>query len=402
MTEREWRRNRIVVLMTVALVFGGFTMVISFLPFYLQELGVDKLSLNAGYSGALISISPLLAAVTGPWWGRLADRHGLKPMALRAVLAFVVSWITFGLATRVYHLAIARAIGGIFGGFNALSIPLATVGCPPDKMGSTIGAIQSTRTASIALGPLVGGFLADWMGPRNTAFLASALYFVSFLLLLFFYRDVPLEQQKLASESRLKMRELFARWEMVPLFAMLFLASFMERGLGPIVPLLVLDFGTSPSRAAPISGAVLSAAALASALSAWWTGKLTARHSPIALLRLMTGASAVAAIPLVFASTVPELAIYRFVLGLMAGGILTVTFLLGSFCIPPKSRGMGMGILTSAVLLGNALGPLLVGFMAALGLRLALSVGAALFSVMFWISWRAMTPIAAAQETASS
>ena len=56
MTEREWRRNRVIILITVALIFGGFTMVISFLPFYLQEIGVDKVSVIAGYAGALPAV----------------------------------------------------------------------------------------------------------------------------------------------------------------------------------------------------------------------------------------------------------------------------------------------------------------------------------------------------------
>ena len=126
MTERDWRHNQIIVLLTVVLVFGGFTMVIAFLPFYLQELGVDNIALNATYSGLLISIAPLLAAFTGPYWGRLADRRGLRCAAMAATLSFTVSWLIFGLAANVFHLFIARALGGLFGGFNALTIPLAT------------------------------------------------------------------------------------------------------------------------------------------------------------------------------------------------------------------------------------------------------------------------------------
>ena len=50
MTEKEWRHNRLVVLVTVVLAFSGFTMVVSFLPLYLQQLGVEDVALNALYS----------------------------------------------------------------------------------------------------------------------------------------------------------------------------------------------------------------------------------------------------------------------------------------------------------------------------------------------------------------
>lgn len=392
MTEKEWRHNRVVVLITVVLVFGGFTMVVAFVPFYLQELGITNVALNATYSGALISISPLLAALLGPTWGRLADRRGLKPMALRAMLAFTISWIIFGMATHVYHLVIARILGGIFGGFNALSIPLATLGCPPEKQGRTIGAVQSTRTASIALGPLAGGFLADWVGIRNTAFIASSLYLLAFVVILLYYRESPQESRREDAAPPLRIADMLTRWELLPLSVTLFLASFMDRGFGPVIPLMVLELGAAPSQAAPIAGAVISGAALASTLSAWWVGRLSSKRHPVRLLRIMTVGSTLVSIPLAFCSSNMELAVYRFLLGLMAGGIFTVAYLLGNVWIPSGSQATGMGMLTSAVLLGNALGPLCVGFLASLGLRVALGVSVFVFAALAWVAWRQISP----------
>ena len=78
--EAIWYQNRLVVLFGAVLVFGGFTMVMSFLPLYLYELGITEIAHNALWSGILIGITPLMASVLGPLWGSLADRYGLKPM----------------------------------------------------------------------------------------------------------------------------------------------------------------------------------------------------------------------------------------------------------------------------------------------------------------------------------
>ena len=401
MTEKDWRHNQVVVLTTVVLVFGSFTMVVAFVPYYLRDLGVTHIATNAAYSGMLISISPLLAALVGPWWGKLADRSGLKPMAQRAMFAFTISWLIFGLATRVVHLAIARVIGGVFGGFNALTIPLATLGCPREKIGKAIGLVQSTRTASLALGPLVGGLLATWVGPRYTAFFASGLYLLAFLLVRYSYREFPESAAATVGAQRLNISELLTNRELIPLSLILFLTSFMERGFGPIIPLMVLELGASPAQAASVAGSVFSAAALAATLSAWYVGRLSTRWNPARLLRYMAAASTLAAAPLAFSASNLQLGAYRCLLGLMAGGIFTVAFLLGNESIPAHSRATGMGVLTSAVLLGNALGPLVVGALASFGLRTALGVSVLAYAILGWISWQHV-PIRTESAVASS
>ena len=388
MTEKDWKHNRIIVLLTVILVFGGFTMVIAFLPFYLQELGVTNVALNATYSGLLISIAPLLAAFTGPYWGRLADRHGLRWAAMGATLSFTVSWLIFGLATNVLHLVIARALGGLFGGFNALTIPLATLGCPRDKIARTIGLVQSIRTASLAMGPLAGGLLADWIGIRNTAYVAGALYLLAFILMWRLFRESAPERLPGSSPDAIRIGDILSNPGLFPLFMVLFLSNFIERGFGPVIPLLVLELGAAPDNAAPITGAIVSAAAIASTIASWAVGRLASRRDPACLLRLMVLSSLAASVPLIFCSSYMTMAAYRGVLGFTAGGISTVAYLLANDLIPTGSRATGMGTLTSGMLLGNALGPLLMGSLGSFGLRTPLGCVAAGYLVLLWISCR--------------
>lgn len=175
--EEIWLHNRRVVLFGAVLVFGGFTLVMSFLPLYLRELGITDVARNALWSGVLIAITPLMASVMGPLWGSLADRYGLKPMVLRATVGVAVSWVVFATATQIWHLAAARVISGLFGGYNALLIPLISVECPRDKLNQAVGSVTSARIASLALGPLVGGLLASWVGVRSTAIFTAVFGF---------------------------------------------------------------------------------------------------------------------------------------------------------------------------------------------------------------------------------
>src|SRR5262245_40217706 len=72
-----WRRNQIAVTTAAAMIFLGFTLVTPFLPFYIESIGVRGEARIALWSGLLLSVSPLLAAILGPLWGRLADRLGM-------------------------------------------------------------------------------------------------------------------------------------------------------------------------------------------------------------------------------------------------------------------------------------------------------------------------------------
>jgi len=73
-----WKRNEIAVNIAAGLVFFGFTLVMPFLPLYVEELGVKGVGKIALWSGILLSVPPLLRRLLGPFWGRVADRYGMS------------------------------------------------------------------------------------------------------------------------------------------------------------------------------------------------------------------------------------------------------------------------------------------------------------------------------------
>ena len=385
--EEIWLQNRRVVLFGAVLVFGGFTLVMSFLPLYLRELGITDVARNALWSGVLIAITPLMASVMGPLWGSLADRYGLKPMVMRATVGVAISWVVFATATEIWHLAAARVISGLFGGYNALLIPLISVQCPRERLNQAVGSVTSARIASLALGPLVGGLLADWVGVRSTATFTAFFGFLSVILFLFFYRVPSEKTTQGAVPAPLKLTDLLKETYLFPLFALLFLVNFFDRGITPIIPLMVLQLGTPLSEAAGTTGIILFGGALASTVSSWWVGRQAARWHLIWLLRIMAAASTLICVPLIFSSSNLELGLYRSLLGLSAGGVLTAVYLMGTRWIPSHSRASGMAILTSGTLLGNALGPITMGLLASFGLRVALSVGILTFLLLLWVAF---------------
>ena len=189
-----WKRNQLAVTVSAAFIFSGFTLIMPFVPMYVQMLGVRSQAAAAIWAGIALGISPLVASLAAPVWGRLADRYGLKIMAIRITFALFAIWALTAFAQNVYHLLILRFFLGLLGGFNAFSISLATQLSPQERVGRVIGTLQAVQISSTAVGPFVGGILAGWIGIRHTFLVTSFLCLLSLLLFVFLYQDKDASQ----------------------------------------------------------------------------------------------------------------------------------------------------------------------------------------------------------------
>lgn len=95
---------------------ASYTMLIPFLPLYLLDLGTPAEAVTI-WSGAVFSITFLIAAVMAPVWGKFADEYGKKRMAVRAAIGLTVAYFLGGLVTSPWELLGVRAVQGFANGF---------------------------------------------------------------------------------------------------------------------------------------------------------------------------------------------------------------------------------------------------------------------------------------------
>ena len=72
---RGWQRNLYVIWVAELVAIAGFTVVIPFLPYYVQELGVTDPAQVAIWSGLVSTGHGITMAIMAPIWGSLADRY---------------------------------------------------------------------------------------------------------------------------------------------------------------------------------------------------------------------------------------------------------------------------------------------------------------------------------------
>ncbi len=387
----QWRKNQLAVTVSASFVFFGFTLVMPFLPIYVRQLGVEGTGAIAFWTGLILAVSPAAAALSGPLWGRLGDRFGLRPMTARATGVNCVCWFLMGFADSVLALFLLRLLLGLFGGFNSISVAAITQLTPQKRIARVIGTLQSTQILAAAIGPLVGGFLAQFIGIRNTFFATAVLMLGSFLTIILLYRDPPkparTPEAKPDSDPRLT-SSFFKRPEYLLPLLILFFIHMTDRTYAPVVPLFLEQLGTPTSRVAALSGTIFSLAALGEAFSAWLSGRLASRIrlGRLIMARLTLGILVLG--PLVFVGSTAAFFTLRVLLALVAGGILTLAYTSAGSVIPGERRGTGFSILASTSLFGGSAGPIISGLLAGISIRAVFIFNLAVYMVLIAVVYR--------------
>lgn len=96
-----WKRNLWVLWIGVFFVSASFSMVIPFLPIFLLQIGVHDHT--EVWSGLLFSAAFFAGAIASPFWGRVADKYGRKPLLIRAGFALFFVYTLTAFVTNPYQ-----------------------------------------------------------------------------------------------------------------------------------------------------------------------------------------------------------------------------------------------------------------------------------------------------------
>ena len=405
---RAWWRNAVGMATAVFIAFFGFNFVIPLLPLYAQFLGVTGVGQIALFGGVLFAIAPLLSAFSSPLWGIVADRHGRKRMVQRALAVCVVVYTLMAMATSIWHVVILRAALGIFGGVNSMTLAYLVTVTPPARASIAIALLQGAQIFGTIAGPVSAGFIADRYGLRASFFSGAGVVAVGFLLLLVLADDdraigarsagpSPINPDpglappsvgsflnRIANGTRDGMNDLRLTTALPgfgSILGALFLTQMVDRSYGPILPLFVAHLGTPDNEVASFSGLVVSLGAGAMGVSAGLGGVVASRWRvhPLLVASLVAGVFLCA--PMALVETPMQFLIMRVLIGLFAGGTVTLVMSLANTRVPSASKGTAFGVISSATLLGTAISPLVTGALAGFDLRLVFGLNSLLYLV---------------------
>jgi len=358
-----WRRNLAVC------VFGSFTTLVSlsmllpFLPLYVQQLGVISSSAVIQWSGVAFGATFLGTAVTAPIWGHLADRFGRKPMLIRAAIAMAVAMSLIGVAHSVVELVTLRLLAGLLGGYASASIVMIGTQAPRERAGWALGILSTGALMGNLVGPLVGGFLPAWVGLRGTFFVGGAMIAVAAAATILLVReDFDREtdhRRRVAAHSQAP--AVFDRTVVVALLLTAMMVLFANMSIEPIITVYIGQLGVPADHLARVAGVVMASSALGSMLTAARLGALSDRVGSWRVIIGCLVATGLAMVPQAFVTQWWQLAILRGLMGMTIAGLLPAIAKLIRQSVDERHSGKTLGYLQSAQFTGQVVGPLVGG-----------------------------------------
>lgn len=145
-----------IIFITIFIDLVGFGIILPILPFYAETFGA-----NATQIGLMAASFSLMQFIFAPFWGRLSDRVGRRPIIIMSLFFSSISLVFFGAAQNLIMLFAARIFAGIFmANFSAAQAYIADI-TTPEERAKGMGLVGAAFGLGFIFGPSIGGLLSS-------------------------------------------------------------------------------------------------------------------------------------------------------------------------------------------------------------------------------------------------
>lgn len=175
----------------------------------------QRAALFGGMLGAFYS---LLQFVAAPWWGRLSDRIGRRPVLLASIAGNTLAYLLWFFAADFTMLLLSRLLAGVMTGNTAAANAAVADISTPQNRARGMGMVGMAFGLGFLIGPVIGGLSYEFLPrldqvqalrelganpfstPALVAFLLSATNLV--WVWLRFRETLPPERRRMAGDGR--------------------------------------------------------------------------------------------------------------------------------------------------------------------------------------------------------
>ncbi len=357
----RWQRTLYITFAAQLFTAVGFSIVFPFLPLYVQSLGTRTGLSIEFWAGMVFSAQAVTMMLASPVWGALADRHGRKLMVERAMLGGAVILSLMAFARSAEELVVLRLIQGLITGSVSATNALVAAEVPRNRMGFAMGLLQVSVWSGVAVGPLIGGVLADTLGFRAPFLLTASLLAISGLVVL-----VGVEETfEPAPDTGAGYLGFLTEWRRIlgspgvlGTYAVRFLTWLGRSMIVPIVPLFVAALLPEDAPVGTVTGLVVAVASAAGIVSAIYLGRLGDRVGHRRVLIASAFMAAMFYFPQSLVTAAWQLVVLQALTGAAIGGVIpTLSALLARYTRPGE-EGAVYGLDNSTVSAARAVAPL--------------------------------------------
>ncbi len=328
------------------------------LPLYAESFGVGLAAI-----GVALSAFALARVVLNTPLGLLADRRGRRPLLVFGPVLVSAGMLGSALAPSLLVLSLWRLVAGAGSAMymTGAMIYIADIAAP-DQRARYIGTNQAALGLGVAIGPAVGGFLADRYGLRAPFYLVAVSALVAGLYAALRLSETRPNHLAVSGRKRTEWRGLL-RSKAFLAVAVVAMATFFTRGAARLTLIPLMGSRELDLSAGDI-GLVLSAVAVANLVLVTPAGYLADRWGTRVAVIPSMWTTALALVLFAFADSLTPF--------LLAAGFLAISSAVtgpapAAFVAdasPDEARGMAFGFYRTAGDLGLLIGPPLVGLVA--------------------------------------
>lgn len=352
--------------MTVFIYLLGFGIIIPILPMLSRQFGA-----TAFQTGLLMSSYSLMQFIFSPFWGKLSDKWGRRPILLFCMLCEAFAYLIFASAQNLETLFIARLLAGFFGASLSTASAYISDITTTQERSKGMALIGAAFGLGFMFGPAIGGALTIWAQHISTAphfetsfsaYWVAAICFVNFLFGIKFLKESLDENNK--TSLKLNRLNTFLKYFNTPtvgtLLAIFFLASIAMSSMEATFILFMSDKFAWSVRDVSFGFAYLGVMMVIT--QGYLVRKMIPRYGErnvlrFGLLSFALGVTGIAIVPTDMWMIVP-------VTLLALGTGLSNPSTLGSISLltSENEQGAAMGVTQSMASLGRILGPAMGGW----------------------------------------
>lgn len=218
----QHEKSFIVLFITLFLVMAGFGLIIPIMPFFIKKLGG-----NATIIGVFMATYSVMQFLFSPYWGRLSDGIGRRPVLLIGLFGYGVSFIAFGLANQLWMMFVIRIISGVLS-TAALPTTMAYIAdiTKGEERAASMGMMGAAMGAGMIFGPALGG----WLGHFDFAlpfFAAGGLALVNLLFAFFLLPESLTKRVEAEQKARVMIGREVLKNPLLLLFIVGFILNFI-------------------------------------------------------------------------------------------------------------------------------------------------------------------------------
>lgn len=346
-------------ILNMLLLSTSYTIVMPFIPIYLnKQLGASPEFLGP-WSGACYAITFIVAAIVSPLWGRFADKSGKKLMLIRVSFLLSLAYFLCFIASSPIELFFARAFQGLASGMWPAVLSIISGFAPKNKTGIVMGMAQSANLLGTILGPAIGGFLVSYISVKFCFILTCSISFFITILNIFFAKEPPktAEDPKLKTDT-LSLKDLFK----IAGFKILLLSNASCAAvimlLVPVIALHVDSLLLHSENSMEYAGLVFSASGLAGIIASPLWGFLCNKFEGFKVLLIACLGSGICYALQTMQHSLLLFTIIQFIAGLFICGISPTVHTLIAQKISSKHAAKAYALTYACQQGGNCIGPI--------------------------------------------